>query len=115
MTGSERPSPEPLLKKEASPAALGGIDFSGMPWIVGFGASQPYSRGEFQEKLRERFRVVLGVWPNELFQNYLRGYTQNLKISNQTIFIVWHCLADCFFPFESDEICLVELGQWLSD
>ena len=24
MTGSERPSPEPLLKKEASPAVLGG-------------------------------------------------------------------------------------------
>ena len=24
MTGSERPSPEPLLKKEASPAILGG-------------------------------------------------------------------------------------------
>ena len=27
MTGSERPSPEPLLKKEASPAALGGREF----------------------------------------------------------------------------------------
>ena len=29
MTGSERPSPEPLLKKEASPAALGGREKSG--------------------------------------------------------------------------------------
>ena len=29
MTGSERPSPEPLLKKEASPAALGGGENSG--------------------------------------------------------------------------------------
>ena len=27
MTGSERPSPEPLLKKEASPAVLGGKEF----------------------------------------------------------------------------------------
>ena len=27
MTGSERPSPEPLLKKEASPAVLGGREF----------------------------------------------------------------------------------------
>ena len=29
MTGSERPSPEPLLKKEASPAVLGGGENSG--------------------------------------------------------------------------------------
>ena len=27
MTGSERPSPEPLLKEEASPAVLGGREF----------------------------------------------------------------------------------------
>ena len=27
MTGSERPSPEPILKKEASPAVLGGREF----------------------------------------------------------------------------------------
>ena len=27
MTGSERPSPEPILKKEASPAILGGREF----------------------------------------------------------------------------------------
>ena len=26
MTGSERPSPEPLLKREASPAVLGGVN-----------------------------------------------------------------------------------------
>ena len=29
MTSSERPSPEPLLKKEASPAVLGGRENSG--------------------------------------------------------------------------------------
>ena len=29
MTSSERPSPEPLLKKEAPPAVLGGGDNSG--------------------------------------------------------------------------------------
>ena len=27
MTGSERPSPEPLLTREASPAVLGGREF----------------------------------------------------------------------------------------
>ena len=62
MTGSERPSPEPLLKKEASPAVLRGERIlemlwkPQMPWIIGFGASQPYSRGEFQETLWEPFR-----------------------------------------------------------
>ena len=30
-----------------------------MPWIIGFGASQPYSRREFQETLWERFRGPL--------------------------------------------------------
>ena len=29
MTSSERPSPEPILKKEASPAVLRGREFSG--------------------------------------------------------------------------------------
>ena len=53
MTSSERPSPEPLLKKEASPAILGGERILEMLWsrIIGFGGSQPYSRGEFQETL----------------------------------------------------------------
>ena len=32
MTGSERPSPEPLLKKEASPAVLGGERILEMLW-----------------------------------------------------------------------------------
>ena len=34
-----------------------------MPWIIGFGGSQPYSRGEFQEKLWERFRGLPGIFP----------------------------------------------------
>ena len=29
-----------------------------MPWTIGFGASQPYSRKEFQETLWERFREI---------------------------------------------------------
>ena len=55
MTGSERPSPEPFLKKEASPAVLGGERIPEMLWslqmplIIGLGGSQLYSRGEFQE------------------------------------------------------------------
>ena len=35
-----------------------------MPWIIGLGASQPYSRREFQEKLWERFRRLSGIFPN---------------------------------------------------
>ena len=38
-----------------------------MPWIIGFGGSQLYCWGEFQEKLWERFRGlsrnVLRAWP----------------------------------------------------
>ena len=34
MTGSERPSPEPLLKKEASPAELGGERIPEMIWSL---------------------------------------------------------------------------------
>ena len=70
-TGSERPSPETLLKKEASPAVPGG-DNSGnapdasMSWIIGLGGSQPYSRGEFQEMLWERFRGLSGIIPEFL-------------------------------------------------
>ena len=86
MTGAERPPPEPLLLSEASPVALGGEisgdaleasfvflglghpcrTFEGVnsgyalgassAWIVGFGASQPYFRGVFQDTLCERFR-----------------------------------------------------------
>ena len=37
-----------------------------MPWIIGFGASQPYSRREFQETLWERFRGLSGIFPEFL-------------------------------------------------
>ena len=37
-----------------------------MPWIIGFGASQPYSRGKFQETLWERFRGLSGIFPEFL-------------------------------------------------
>ena len=37
-----------------------------MPWIIGFGASQPYSRREFQEMLWERFRGLSGIFPEFL-------------------------------------------------
>ena len=67
----ERPSPGPLLKKEASPAVRGERILEMLwrlqvAWIIGLLAFQPYTRGEFQEKLWERFRsfsgTVLGVW-----------------------------------------------------
>ena len=72
MTSSERPSPEPLLKKEAPPAVLGGeiilemLWKSQMPSIIGFGGSQPHSRREFPETLRERFRGLSGILPEFL-------------------------------------------------
>ena len=37
-----------------------------MPWIIGLGASQPYSRREFQETLWERFRGLSGIFPEFL-------------------------------------------------
>ena len=37
-----------------------------MPSIIGFGASQPYSWGEFQETLWERFRGLSGTLPEFL-------------------------------------------------
>ena len=55
MNSSERPFPEPLLKKEASPAILRGensgnaLEASNALNYRGDGGSQPYSRGEFQE------------------------------------------------------------------
>ena len=42
-----------------------------MIWIIGFGGSQPYSWGEFQETLWERFRGLSGVFP-EFFRNFFR-------------------------------------------
>ena len=37
-----------------------------MPLIIGLGGSQPYSRGEFQEALWERFRGLSGILPEFL-------------------------------------------------
>ena len=65
-------SPEPLPKKEASPAVLWGERVLEMLWkpqmplIIGFGGSQPYSRREFQETLWERFRGLSGIYPELL-------------------------------------------------
>ena len=87
MTGSERPSPEPLLKKEASPAVLGGREFwkcsgafkclelqgLGHPSRTLEGNSRKRSEsvsGLFPEFFRNFLRkvpAVLGVWPIKLF------------------------------------------------
>ena len=37
-----------------------------MPWIIGLGGSQPYSPGEFQETLWERFWGLSGIFPEFL-------------------------------------------------
>ena len=83
MTSSERPSPEPILKKEAPPAVLGG-DNSGNALEASNALNHPSrtlegnSRkssesvsGVFPEFFRNLFRkvpAVLGVWPKKLPQ-----------------------------------------------
>ena len=79
MTSSERPSPEPILKKEASPAVLGGREFwkrseslkclelegLGHPSRTLKGNSRKRSEsvsGVFPEFFR-KVPAVLGVWP----------------------------------------------------
>ena len=81
-TGSERPSPEPLLKKEASPAVLGGREFwihaleafkclelqgLGHPSRTLEGNSRKRSEsvsGEFFRNFLRKVPAVLGVQPN---------------------------------------------------
>ena len=95
MTSSERPSPEPILKKEASPAVLGGREFwkhsgslkclelsgLGRPSRTLEGNSRKRSEsvsGVFPEFFRNFFRkvpAVLGVWPEV-------GNRPNLKNPN---------------------------------
>ena len=53
-----------------------------MPWIIGFGGSQPYSRGEFQEELWERFRGLSWIFPEFLPESASRtGGTAHHKDS----------------------------------
>ena len=73
MTGSERPSPEPLLKKEASPAVLGGSEFwkcsGSFKCLELQGLGHP-SR-TLEGSSRKRSESVSGVFP-EFFRNFLR-------------------------------------------
>ena len=93
MTGSERPSPEPILKKEAPPAVLGGREFwkrsgslkclelqgLGHPSRTLEGNSRKHSEsvsGVFPEFFRNFFRkvpAVLGVWPNKAGRSDFRN------------------------------------------
>ena len=73
MTGSERPSPEPILKKEASPAVLGGREFwkrsGSLKCLELEGLGHP-SR-TLQGNSRKRSESVSGVFP-EFFRNFFR-------------------------------------------
>ena len=59
-------------KKRGVPGRTGGERILEMLWkpqmprIIGLGRSQPYSRGEFQETLWERFRGLSGIFPEYL-------------------------------------------------
>ena len=73
MTGSERPSPEPILKKETSPAVLGGGENSG-------NALEPSNAlnyrvwgiaADLEGNSRKSSESVSGVFP-EFFRNFLR-------------------------------------------
>ena len=63
MTSSERPSPEPLLRKEASPAILGGGEF----WKCSGGLLNYRALGIpavlFEGNSRKSSESVSGVFP----------------------------------------------------
>ena len=71
MTSSERPSPEPLLRKEASPAVLGGREFwkcsGGFKCLELGGLGHP-SR-TLKRNSRKSSESVSGIFP-EFFQNF---------------------------------------------
>ena len=74
MTGSERPSPEPLLKKEASPAVLaGGRENSGfMLWKPSNHALNHRAWGDPSRTLEgNSSRKALRAFP-DCFWNFLR-------------------------------------------
>ena len=52
-----------------------------VPWAIGFVGSQPYSRGEFQEKLWEHFRGLSGIFPEFFLESpsRARGMSHFLK------------------------------------
>ena len=53
------------------------------PWIIGFGASQLYSRREFQETLWEHFRGLSGIFPEFLPESASRtGGMAHSRISD---------------------------------
>ena len=56
-----------------------------MPWIIGLWISQPYSRGEFQETLWERFRGLSGIFPEFLRESPSRtgGVAQKSRTKNE--------------------------------
>ena len=87
MTSSEMPSPEPVLKKEASPAVLGGENSGnaleasnalnyrvwGIPAVLSREIPGNALRA-FPEFFRNFFRkvpAVLGVWPTDLISKLL--------------------------------------------
>ena len=65
----ERPLSGTNSEKRGVPSRTGGERIletlwkPQMPWIIGLGAFQPYSRGKFQETLWERFRGLSGIFP----------------------------------------------------
>ena len=110
MSSSERPSPEPILKKRGVPSCTGAERIlealwkPQMPWIIGLGASQPYSRGNS----RKRSESVSGVFP-EFLREFLpesptrtggiRGRKKPININNLAgLSRKWVKLFMCF-PF----------------
>ena len=68
MTSSERPSPEPILKKEASPAVLGGRKF----WKRSYAL-------EASNALSFRFWGIPAVLSREIPGNALRAFPGSLR------------------------------------
>ena len=96
MASSERPSPEPILKKEASPAVLGGREFwkrsESLKCLESEGLGHPSRTLEGNSRKRsegvpgafpEFFRkvpAVLGVWPKRWQPLGWRFTLSDLKI-----------------------------------
>ena len=84
MTGSERPSPEPLLKKEASPAVLGENSGNAlmpqMPSIIGLGDPSLTLEGILGNALRA-FPVSFRIFSESLAESPSR--TGGIAISGK--------------------------------
>ena len=102
MTGSGRPSPEPLLKKEAPPAVLGGGEKSGNALEAAnalncrvWGIPAVLPTGIPGKRSESVFRGLSGIFPEFLPESASRtgGMAQNEQSSAGRIHHVMRCFS----------------------